>query len=307
MAEDSKQPPKDESEHSIPELPLDVGVAEGVRDKIIETGKEGKTSNENGKMKTNCPQPFIVKMDKGKGLSKQEAISLVSVILSFIAIVIATCSVNQAIKSVAISDSTFKMNRIKDSLAVISQTKRNSIDSVQRIRNDFKDSVMLALAQNSLNTQIKSVGESQKQFKSLNRPILQIGDIGFTSFGSDIKPVLACKIENAGSFAAKVMTRKLKVVYVQNLFEKPSGKWMIINIPTYITKETPLIENFFMNDVVGTEYYKAISDGVLKVIAIGEIDYVNEVTKENWLFEFVIEIKPMSSEFIIRVANNRLK
>lgn len=305
MEEVSTTNPEKEPE-KIPstEIPIQDDVQQ-----VEESNKNENNTTENNNSKCNSIEPLLVKINKEKGWSKQEIISVIAIIISASLLVITLVILRNTLHAINISESTLADSRKKDIVNSMRNKIADSLSNVQYERNRIKDSLSMELARKSLQTQIHSVGESQKQFKVLNRPILQIGDIAIANLKAGEKPVLICQIENVGNFTAKVLTRKIKIGYVHNITERIKiGKWVSIEIPTYVTKETPFTETFSTNDILGKEYYEAVINGVLKILVIGEIEYVNEVTKDNWIFKFVIEIKPPpSKEFIIRVADNRLK
>jgi hypothetical protein len=148
--------------------------------------------------------------------------------------------------------------------------------------------------------------EVKRQFEVLNRPILQVGDIALANFKVGEKPVIIYKMENLGNFAAKVVTRKVTLGYVYDASQRKKDSIAKIEMPIYVSKETPFTENLYLNDPLEKEYYEAVIKKTLKLLAVGEIEYINEVTKEKWLFEFAIEIMaPPSKDFAVRMSDNK--
>lgn len=158
----------------------------------------------------------------------------------------------------------------------------------------------------SANIADSTLQEVKKQFEVLNRPILQIGDIAITRFKPNETAAIIYKLENLGNYAAKVLRRRVSMGYVRDTSERPDKIQTDIHIPTYISKESSFTENlFFSDDIISPEYYNAVVSDTLKILVIGEIDYTNEVTQEDWVMQFVIHIKPPpSKDFVIMKMDN---
>ena len=105
------------------------------RDEIKEEQKNLAQKSENENTKCNSLQPFIVKIEKSKGWSKQEKIAAFAVGLNFIAIAISSISVSQAIRMANNSDSTFSLN-IRNNVEASKRFEMENRPLVQPV--DFK-------------------------------------------------------------------------------------------------------------------------------------------------------------------------
>jgi len=80
----------------------------------IEKHKEKIKETHANNQKCDTPQPFIVKIEQKKGWKRAEIISLVSILITCFIVYMTVRSFQKTSQAVAIADSTFESNRIKD-------------------------------------------------------------------------------------------------------------------------------------------------------------------------------------------------
>jgi hypothetical protein len=203
MSDDSKKGEQEE-QHQLPPPPPPVTDNEDKK----KNGESG--SDDDPKEKTSrfqFPQPFIVKEDKEnkKGLRKlktSEIISLIALCVSIYAVLLNKCSLDNTTKSLAINDSTFKRNNIKDSLTSASNRYKDSV-------NRIKDSITIELAKKSLEEQITSFTEERARFTIENRGYVEVANISFDSTLAKTPFIIEYTIENVGKFPIVVKYRKV--------------------------------------------------------------------------------------------------
>lgn len=165
-------------------------------DNIIEGEKSKSESTEDSNTESNNPQPLPVKMEESKGWKRAEIISLVSIIFTASLFYMNIKSFEKTTQAVAISDSTYRHNRIKDSIAEVKEMQKEYFDSIKTRKADSireaerkdtyrKDSTTFNLSKRAFEAQVKSFTENQKA-AAFSKQVSM----------SEIRPYISIKIPN---------------------------------------------------------------------------------------------------------------
>ncbi len=199
-----------------------------------------------------------------------------------------------------ISTQALKDSRKADSISVFKDSVISAFNERQYLNGREKDSITISITRKSLESQINSLRESQKQFQIENLAYIECSDFNFASFESNKEPKIAFKIQNVGRVPVKVMGFKLGFFYRNTIGFNPDGYLKTLayeSIPTtfYITKETPRIQFFTAYDKISALHFDAVSKGVLALFFCGEIKYVNEMNGKKMKYIFNALLNPPPS------------
>lgn len=293
MTEENQQAQDDEQNELPPSTPP---VANNEGDKKINSEGSGKDSAKECHPGLQIPQPFIVKEEKEKkrGLKTSEIISFIALMVSIYAVLLNKCSVDNTTRALAITDSTFQRNIIKDSLTAISNIIKDSLDSITR-QNDFvKDSTNTDLNRQSLQAQINSIKEGQRQFKKQNEPYLQIrGDIQLTFPNNGHKAIVKYVLTNLTNSPANVIDKTAwwgLDMFAPPFFPTKNGTEIYMPIKGYIIKESYLdTKTEYPKELTRTQKI-AVELGMMNVYYYTEIRYKSEITGTNRTYRCGIKL-----------------
>lgn len=289
----AERQPEKLPEPSLP--PVDNNI-----NKIKEEYNQTIKKPENDKANCNTPKPFIVKIDKGKGWSKAEIISLFGILISGSLFFMTLRAFKKTSKAVEISEESLKDSRRKDSIAAISSVKRDFLDSIRREQDYTRDTIARRQAQQSLQAQINSIQEAQKEFEIDNMPYLECQNFTFRQFEAGKPPVIECQIINLGNHTAKILSGRLGHYYNTYTLDDPfkqlaQYKFMINVYPTYVGRGYPELHHYYANRPISFEDFNKIKMGVFKITFYGEITYISEATEKKRICYFVVELFPPSN------------
>jgi len=300
---DQNQQNKTEDTNPIP--PISYNKTEtDVKDRE----KTSHTAQNNQSQRDN-PQPFIVKIEKSKGWSKAEVISVFSILISGALFFMTIQTFKKTSRAVEISDSTFIANRKKDSVLNVKSIIRDSLDSIQRGRDYTRDTTNINIAQKSLQTQISSIKETQKEFEIESRPVIQVTNLKLDSLGIGVKTLIKFSVSNLGRFPAKILNSKGRLYFMENNiknviqsrdgFINTSYNVAISNaydLPVTVTG-VPLPENIYNNYVEGRgSFYLQ-----------GEYAYTSIATGETFLYRFTYKISNKTAFNVVGIQNEDIK
>lgn len=248
---------------------------------------------------------------KSNKWKRAEIISLISILFTAALFYMNIKSFEKTTQAVAISDSTYRHNRIKDSLVdigkkhsdsitTIKERRIDSLDSIVRLRDYIKDSNNYALSIKSLNAQITSIQETKKQFEEENRPFIQISDI--TTDTSGYNKLLSFKIINYGKFPADVLYIKYRIGMALSVDENKIIylKWQTNEHNIYIASGINYLPEFTTMKASSNHPMKAIKNGEIIMYLDVEIKYTTYGTKHTFLHTSVNKIKYGVSNYSIR-------
>src|SRR5436190_4010693 len=140
----------------------------------IEENKQASDKSKDNKHHYEIPQPFLIKTEKKKGWKKQEIITAVGIVISGALFTMTLLTFNKTRHAIATADANLSHMIWKDSIASIANIKKDSLDSIRRGQDYERDTIARRQAEQSLQAQITSLQEAQRQFEVINRPFLQV-------------------------------------------------------------------------------------------------------------------------------------
>lgn len=330
MADSNEDNVESKQNESQPFIPTTV---DNTIDDSIEENERTQSAENKSKGNCNSPQPFIVKMEKNKGWSRQEITSIVAIAFSFITIIMTVRSFMKTSEAVAISEASLLDTRKKDSLNTRKSKTADSLTDIQykrMVRNDSinyakdtssfnlakrdfeerveKDKLNTSLTIKSIEAQINSIKEVRKQFETDRKPYLKITDVFFTKFNQNEKPEIKYQLENIGSYPTKIVDFRLSFFYGMAPFSQEDIKRYKIqseNISTYnymgVGKAIPF--NLYPKDIVDSITYVNVTGGFVSPSIIGEITYYNEITGKDRKLRFYIRITPPPTNTFVILYN----
>ena len=302
MAEENQQSKEKEENQLQQPTPL---ITNNESDKKVNSESGSNDASKKSQPGLDLPQPFIIKVEKEKKkwINTQQIIPIFALLISITAVVLNKCSLDNTSKALAINDSTFKRNVIKDSLTFVSNHRRDSLDSIRKEQDFKRDTTNIGLSKNSLETQIKSIKETQKQFELANEPFLEIDSIVIhKKVGQPLS--VDFQINNLNNYTAKIVGAGQGISTKYNPPDLKSVKDAITSIGDnshYITSTRPVHMEFSeapkIFDKRREEYFNSgkfyIYFGVIIV-------YENMVTGKKKLYKFLGRIKSDGSyEYLI--------
>lgn len=196
-----------------------------------------------------------------------------------------------------------KANEISEANYKLALAISKSDDSISIIN--------LELNRKSVEAQIKSLKETQKQFEIINKPYIEFRDFRWTKFEPDEKFQIAYTIVNLSNATLKITKRRLflysnghpiELKNVKNYNDKRTNETRI----SYFNKENQISENFISQaDIPKAMFDIVVHQMGIKFYFAGEIEYENEATKKRRLYKFYIEkfLPPSTSYSIIYNEN----
>lgn len=297
MAEISPSTPANNPNESEPDI---TPIPDNQVDSII---KDDKSKSE--------PQKDEQTESKSNKWKRAEIISFISILFTAALFYMNIKSFEKTTQAVAISDSTYRHNRIKDSLvdigkkhsdsiATIKERRIDSLDSIVRLRDYIKDSNNYALSIKSLNAQITSIQETKKQFEEENRPFIQISDIKTDTSG--YRGLLSFKIINYGKLPANVLYIKYRIGMALSVDENKIIylKWQTNEHNIYVASGINYLPEFTTMKASSNQPMKAIKNGEIIMYLDVEIKYTTYGTKRAFLHTSINKIKYGVSNYSIR-------
>ncbi len=212
----------------------------------------------------------------------------------------------------ALQDS--RTNAIEESVRnrAIDQRSQDALDLSREQFEEgkkYNDST-ITISNQSLQAQINSIKETQRQFEINNKPFLQCSDFTVVQFEAG-KPIkIAFKLANIGNAPARVFRKRLGAkiekeielhpeVYISK--EKDDEAVSL----TYLTSQYATIELFTRNLPVTKEDYEAAINKTKLFCFYGEIEYVNETNQKNRILRFsAILLSPNGKEYKLVYLKN---
>ncbi len=194
--------------------------------------------------------------------------------------------------SVSVAKDALEDSRKKDSVAASKQIIIDSFENIERTQRDIKDSLTIDLANRSLQTQITSIKETQKEFEIESRPLVQIVDFNIDSIGIDVNTVAKWNIANLGKFPARILSTKTVFMYddnrsVEYMKRLKQGNEIIVNFSISNEAKIPItISGVFHNE----ERFNRYREGKSFFYLFGEYKYESFVTKKRFLYSFIYRI-----------------
>jgi hypothetical protein len=188
-------------------------------------------------------------------------------------------------------------------------------DSSTAIIQRIKDSLTIDIAQRSLQTQIGTTEEAQKQFILINRPLLQVANLRFSDISDDKILTFEWDIENLGSQPAILLTKATRTAILsappESLLSNilPSPEKFKTDTLNYYVKNRPVNMVFLGNHPWG-EFISGIRNGSLFLYFFVKLTYQNIITGEISEYRFCLypdlaKMDPDKKSFQMRVIQNK--
>lgn len=195
----------------------------------------------------------------------------------------------------AIRDSTNDANnRIKDSIFNERDSIKYNITKIQFESSRIKDSANIGLAKKSLDAQINSLIEAQKQFEISSRPLIQIGNISLEVFEEGKPTRISFNIENLGKYPAKITKSETRIVYSTDSAYKSyallngQGFWVV---DLYVSGENSRQYKCMESEAeMKKNIYDEVNSGKRFIYLLGKLNYINIATTKKRIYRFIVRI-----------------
>lgn len=297
MAEETEQPTNsdfpnasDNSNFSAKENALDSAS------EIVQS--ESGTNKKETKDYVSQPPTIIVNIPKEDNSEAVKANNLTrtSIIINSALFLITLAALWVTKQSVDISKDALNDSRKKDSVTEIKEKKIAFLDSIIRARDYIRDSTNIALSKQSLDAQIGTMQESQKQFNIQNKPYIQISAFDLSEIQIGHNVYFKYKVQNLGNQPIILLKRAVAISIVENLPFSDISKFKFLKtkippeeINRYI-KGNPLENIFNSSAIFGQETYNGIVNKKLFFYFYGKFTYKNVVTGTKSVSEFLIYV-----------------
>jgi hypothetical protein len=176
--------------------------------------------------------------------------------------------------------------------------RRNYIrDTINDRAQEEKDRFNMEIGRQSLQAQINSIKETQRQFTVSNMPFLEVTDCIIPIFQINKNPVVRFKIVNQGKMPAEIISGRFDEYFTNNRNQniekkiKNLGEKAYNGINGYVTqsfKEITYIRPAPMDDFT----YNACMFRNWVMLLVGQIKYFNVVDGTKRVLEFGVYINP---------------
>lgn len=287
-------------------------ISDNNSDKVIkENKKEGNLYNDT---EAKCPDvpPLVVKIQKEKGLTKQDIIAIVSVIISSILFVITLLTFQQTKRSVDISEQAIKETIINDSTMRARDSIKFIKDTVYEIKKFIEDSDVnsksFEVSKNALEAQINSLKEEEIKFEIQNRPFLETSSATINAFEIGVPIDIFLTVKNLGNYPVEVVNTNIRMATkylmpdTSNMERPPVSN--NITKEEYISKGNDGQVEAFENEPLSTNRFNKVNNGDWKLYVFGIITYKNLITLKQAKFKFMANINPSEKKLTIIYNKN---
>lgn len=183
----------------------------------------------------------------------------------------------------------------------------NNIARVNDILSRKKDSLTINLANRSLQAQINSLKQAQKNFEIQNMPFLEISQVQINAFEIGKQINLIIHIKNLGNYPAKL---KRAVVWTATKANPPDTAGQerqhfekSITKADYISKEMEGLVEIDEGIPLNSNRFDKVKNGNWWLYLNGIISYENLVTHKEMKYKFMFRIKTNNDITIIYSEN----
>lgn len=178
-------------------------------------------------------------------------------------------------------------------------------------KNSKEDSISFAtnydLAQQSLQTQINSVKEAQKQFEILNRPYIQMMDFKPIDFVANGYPKIEYTITNLGNYPAKILSGRMGLM-LTDTFRNPFKNINMLghhhHAAVILTKGEEYRTSYNPKEMINSYHAEKIENETWFIYAWGELEYINELNKKKMIYRFAFRVDQKGRGHDIYVNEN---
>ncbi len=314
MAEqDAKNPNEDEKK--VEQSPIVTPEIKEPVKPIEEKPNTNDTKNDDTKEKGEAvPETTKAKRSAAYFANWLTALGItVNVILIFFTIRLYREAVSQSQAATDAANAAIESNRIARETMETNNTfsQRNiAMQEADAKSGDTINKKTIEVAQQSLQAQINSLKETQRQFDTENMPYLECKEFTFLTFEPNKPPKIAFQIINFGKTAAKIIKYKVGFFYSPIIQFKPQGYLATIPfdpIPAglYVTSQYPAVQIMTANNSITQEAYNQAIAQKTVMIMCGEIDYINEINskKRKHIFNVVLYPPPSKETKMVYLEN----
>lgn len=204
--------------------------------------------------------------------------------------------------SVKVTENSLKLAQHQFDSAQTQQLRRDRSEAEELERRLRGDSINRSISERSLQAQIQSLQELQKQFKIQNEPLLQ-GKVDSVIFEELDNSGYACNVKVHLSNLRQIPLRVTQIVTQFYILPSPptDSSWkMDLKIksarndglnPHYIDKEEPLLITQHVNPPIAPFAYKALIKGPMFFFVGGRIEYISLLDNSKKVHHFLIRVK----------------
>jgi len=159
----------------------------------------------------------------------------------------------------------------------------------------------------SLDAQIASLKETQKDFEIENRPYIQFQSISIDTLKIGVKPIIRASIGNLGKYPAKIfkVSVKVRIDPGKALLEKDfTGNEMVSDPNVIIANNTTMNFNFLDKIPLSEDNFKYLTTGKESFFISGKIYYINFLSKKKVINNFIYKIDVFPSLSVVAIKNN---
>lgn len=233
--------------------------------------------------------------DRGNGVKWTDKVMVViSAILAFYTFKLFSTASEQTKITIKATDAAIKATSISET-----NSRRDSINNILARENDrwnkMRDNISLDEQKKSIDAQIKSIQESQKQFNIQNEPFLEIGVLKNTIEKNKLTIVLA--IRNLGRYPVKVYDGKInfkiqeKIPRLEDIhtIEIIGDNDGMRNGGRYLTSEKPIEYTYTCN--VTNKEIDECKEGFKLFWITGFFKYTNLLTMRDKEYKYILSIQ----------------
>lgn len=241
------------------------------------------------------------------------AVNIVLIGLTFLLFRKTTQSTDAAIRSANAAESTYREQKFNDSSLRARDSIKYIIDTAaqaNKARNDSAIEVKRFDLQNkSIQAQIKSLQETNREFQVENEPFLQLTVEGVQNFAIGGLLDVTVKIDNLGKYPAMIILDKSFSAFrvVPPPFEEvyKLGKKDEDLTNTYVSSSIPASKVFHHEDPITESQFTKTQQGTYKFYMVGFMKYENLVTHSVKTYRFEIQIQITKTQYMVKELINK--
>ncbi|HWZ05078.1 MAG TPA: hypothetical protein VNX40_15785 [Mucilaginibacter sp.] len=240
-------------------------------------------------------------------------------VITIIVVVFSGLQSYYASKSVGLADSVFQATKkfndsslkIQDTAYAQSRKDAKANDKREDDR-DKRSQANIKIQNNALKAQIKSLQETQKEFKTENEGFLQIGNFDTIKFSNEdlYAQSIIYNLSKSPTKITKVIfyTRiePIDAIVTRKTYDKIMSEQEAFNKNLYIIKESP--QKFPFTGSVDFDSYTRyrVIHGLSNIFIYGRFYYKNIVTNTDRIYEFLVELNLVDGvQYIFRINENK--
>ncbi len=289
--------------HKQSPMPRNKSASNDVNEKTKKAQNTPKTSNEVGINKKNIDAP-VAQKEKWKISDK---IALLTVLVNA-AMLLATYRLFQEAHSTTqVAKETLDSTKAYTKRAEGIRRSERTDDKTSQRKKDILDSLTFNEQRRSVNAQIKSLQDNEKNFEIDNRAYLQAEHFDTLSLLRP-PPNIAFVITNAGKQPVKILkAASIFALAIANAFDYKSvfpKQFKVGQDNSYVTASTPYVTSITVENPIPYYYGNDIKSGFYSFYIEGRYLYQNLGNGKVYLYKFVVEVNFANRRILYRFREN---